>query len=144
MSYLYDATTGEYLGRATDKQDTVSVIRFGDGADRFGRPFLIYWAPGSRVHGYVLPDGALRSPPTRARKVCILATPPERDRAAELVRAGDHGSHAEGGVNIDVEGNAVGLWFEPDIVEMDEHAYVSLTRDEMEKLAWKILEAVRG
>lgn len=75
MSYLYDATSGEYLGRATDEQDAVSVARFGDGMARFGKPFLVYWEPGSRVHGHVLPDRARPSPPSRARKVCVLDTP---------------------------------------------------------------------
>jgi hypothetical protein len=68
MSYLYDATTGAYLGRATDEQDA-------EGAARDGKPFPVYWEPSSCLHGRVLDDEPLPVGFPKARKVCVLDTP---------------------------------------------------------------------
>jgi hypothetical protein len=68
MSYLYDATTGEYLGRASDEQD-------GEGAARSGKPFLVHWKPESCLHGRVLDDEPLPAWFANVRKVCVLDTP---------------------------------------------------------------------
>lgn len=68
MGYLYDATTGEYLGCATDEQDAENVARSG-------KPFLVCWELGSHLHGRVLDDEPLPVGFSRARKVRVLDTP---------------------------------------------------------------------
>jgi hypothetical protein len=39
------------------------------------------------------------------------------------------------GLNVDGEGNAIGLWIDADSVVTDGHAYVNLSAEEMEELA---------
>ncbi len=46
----------------------------------------------------------------------------------------------DSGVNIDGDGNVVGLWFKPEDVEIDENAYIWLPADELRRLAYAILE----
>lgn len=45
------------------------------------------------------------------------------------------------GVNVNYDGEPVGLWFDPETVEMDEHAYVSMGEDELAELGRRIVEA---
>lgn len=45
------------------------------------------------------------------------------------------------GVNVNAAGDPVGLWFEPDMVELDEHAYVAMPSAELAALG---LEMVRS
>jgi len=67
VSYLYDATTGECLGCATDEQET-------EDAQRPGR-FLVYWEPGSCLHGRVLDDEQLPVGFIKAREVRVFSSP---------------------------------------------------------------------
>ena len=47
-------------------------------------------------------------------------------------------------VNIDGEGDTVGLWIERSALDLDigDHAYVFLGVDDLRRLAWDILEAL--
>jgi hypothetical protein len=51
-------------------------------------------------------------------------------------------TYAKCGVNINGDGEVVGLWFDPNIVIVDGHAYISLSPDEMLTFADSIQRAV--
>lgn len=46
------------------------------------------------------------------------------------------------GVNVSGDGEPVGLWFEPDMVELDEHAYVAMGPEDLAALGLEMVRSV--